>query len=88
MRMGSVIMRVYLVLVRMTFLSCAAEQTPYFVRRQVRDNFHTRLKLIRDSFDVMGFHDAEHDFLIYGKGDVHAGSFNHGRPMLVTDGMP
>lgn len=54
--------RVYMivckVLMRMAFLSGSAKQTPDFVRSQIRNDFQSFLKLIRDAFDVVGLHYA------------------------------
>lgn len=73
--------------VRMAFVARTTEQSPDFVRREIRYDFHTLLKLVSYTLDVMGLHYRQHYFLVNRQGHIHFSTFDHSGPVLVADGV-
>lgn len=75
------------VYMRMRLVRSPAEKTPDLVRSHIRYDFLTLVKFKFYIFDIVSLHDREHHFLVDSKGYVHVCPLDHGRPVLIANGM-
>ena len=74
-------------LMYMAAMSGTSEQIADLVRGKVGDNLHAFLEPVADAGYVVRIQDSEHDLAVNCQGNVHLGTLDHRRPVLIADRM-